>query len=74
MCKTGMQLMGFPVREVDTIDGRRVQDDPPIVLGEYVVVHGCCGCSCHVCAAGHSAGLHTQACHDRLMAECGEGI
>ena len=35
----------------------------PIVIDDE---HGCCGCSCHVCAAGHRAGQHTEACEQRF--------
>lgn len=38
-----------------------------------VEVHQCCGCSCHVCANGHSGGNHTKACQERLMAEAEDG-
>lgn len=29
----------------------------------------CCGCSCHVCANGHSGGYHSEACQERVYAQ-----
>lgn len=40
-------------------------------------VHGCCGCSCHVCEGGHETGRkignHTEACEDRFWKEQEDG-
>lgn len=36
------------------------------------VVHGCCGCSCHVCDSGHGKGLHTGSCLERFINQCEE--
>lgn len=35
------------------------------------IVHGCCGCSCHVCENGHQSGVqvHTADCIERFEAE-----
>jgi len=29
--------------------------------------HGCCGCSCHVCAKGHAEGTHTKECREHVL-------
>jgi hypothetical protein len=37
------------------------------------IIHQCCGCSCDVCANGHTvSGQHTEACYERAMKELEE--
>ena len=43
-------------------------------LESAVIVHPCCGCSCHVCADGHNTKkpFHTEECKRRFWAEASQ--
>lgn len=34
-------------------------------------IYTCCGCSCHVCAGGHSGGKHTDECRGEFERAAG---